>query len=89
MNDKITLKPDQAFSFKKLKAFIEDKQSKIFILKDYVGTRETTLIKLLIDELNKKEYSYLLLASTSRAAKILSNINGYIQLWLAQSINYT
>lgn len=71
----ITLTPDQQHAFDKLMAFI-DSEDKVFILRGYAGTGKTTLVKTLIAELNKREIKCNLLASTGRAAKILSNITG-------------
>jgi ATP-dependent exoDNAse (exonuclease V) alpha subunit len=57
-----------------LKEFIDSAQSRVFILKGYAGTGKTTLLKELIKILQEKKKSFKLLASTGRAAKILSNI---------------
>jgi ATP-dependent exoDNAse (exonuclease V) alpha subunit len=57
-----------------LKEFIDSEQAKVFILQGYAGTGKTTLVKELIKILKAKEKSFKLLASTGRAAKILSNI---------------
>ena len=49
---------------------------RIFILKGYAGTGKTTLIRSLVDYLDEHHFTYRLLASTGRAAKVLSNIVG-------------
>ncbi len=54
--------------------FIDDDSTKILILKGYAGTGKTTMVKRFIAELSKKGAPFVLLASTGRAAKILSNI---------------
>ncbi|HAY72047.1 MAG TPA: helicase [Saprospirales bacterium] len=63
----------QQISFEALKEFAMDKTAKVFILRGYAGTGKTTLvagyIKWLVD--NKKLFN--LLASTGRAAKVLSD----------------
>ena len=38
------------------------------------GTGKTTMLRILVDELTARECNYKLLASTGRAAKIMSNI---------------
>ena len=70
----ITLKPGQQKAFEQIMAFINDPDQRVFILMGYAGTGKTTLMKFLIAELNAKKRPYRLLASTGRAAKILSNI---------------
>ncbi|MCQ2258597.1 MAG: DEAD/DEAH box helicase [Bacteroidaceae bacterium] len=74
-NNSITLTASQQFAFDKLKAFVNS-TDKVFILKGYAGTGKTTLMRTFISELDKKEKMYQLLASTGRAAKILSNATG-------------
>lgn len=73
---KITLKPGQKEAFKKLKDFVASDEQRVFILRGYAGTGKTTLMKFLIRELEAQERPYRLLASTGRAAKILSNMTG-------------
>lgn len=55
--------------------FIET-NDRVFVLRGYAGTGKTTLVKTFIDELSERKHEYKLLASTGRAAKILSNITG-------------
>lgn len=57
--------------------FIRDKEAKIFILCGYAGTGKTTLMKVFIEELKRRNLPFSLLASTGRAAKILSNATGH------------
>ena len=66
----------QQEAFNKMSRFIEDKDAKVFILKGYAGTGKTTMLRKLIDELEKRGEQFSLLASTGRAAKILSNVTG-------------
>lgn len=61
---------------KRLKGFVENSCKRVFILKGYAGTGKTTLMQGLIKWLNEKEKLYALLASTGRAAKILSDKTG-------------
>ncbi len=67
------LKPQQIKAFKSLTSFLIKKDKKIFILKGYAGTGKTTLMSGLIKWLQKKKTPFALLASTGRAAKILSD----------------
>lgn len=72
-NNKITLTKSQQQAFDKLCQFIESTTDRVFILKGYAGTGKTTLMREFIQELQKRELAYQLVASTGRAAKILSN----------------
>lgn len=72
----ITLTKSQQTAFDKLKEFVESSTDKVFILKGYAGTGKTTLMRSFIAELNERGKMYQLLASTGRAAKILSNATG-------------
>lgn len=67
------LKPQQQKAFSALCSFIESKKDKIFILKGYAGTGKTTLMSGLIKRLSEDKIPFALLASTGRAAKILSD----------------
>jgi len=64
----------QQRALEKLNEFITSVDTKIFILKGYAGTGKTTLVKEIIRLLQEKELTFNLIASTGRAAKILSNI---------------
>ncbi|MDC2621682.1 ATP-dependent DNA helicase [Bacteroides ovatus] len=75
-NKKITLKDGQQRAFELLQDFIRNKDKKVFILKGYAGTGKTTMMKVLIEELKRRNLYFSLLASTGRAAKILSNTTG-------------
>lgn len=76
MAKKIILTPGQQRAFLKLMDFMDSPNKKVFILKGYAGTGKTTLMKSLIEEFKKLNKRFYLLASTGRAAKILSNITG-------------
>jgi ATP-dependent exoDNAse (exonuclease V) alpha subunit len=65
------LKPQQQKAFSALCNFIESKSDKVFILKGYAG--KTTLMSGLIKRLSEDKIPFALLASTGRAAKILSD----------------
>ncbi|MCI2108166.1 MAG: ATP-dependent helicase [Bacteroidales bacterium] len=70
----IQLLESQARVLQQIESFIFDSDDRIFISKGYAGTGKTTLMRFLIDYLQKYNRRYRLLASTGRAAKVLSNI---------------
>lgn len=45
-------------------------------MRGYAGTGKTTLVKSFIEELTRRQLDFILLASTGRAAKILTNATG-------------
>ena len=70
---KIELTPHQQQAFEKIKAFVTDKNRDVFVLRGYAGTGKTTLVRFLLDWLeNQGTHLPVLLASTGRAAKVLS-----------------
>ncbi|MCM1079537.1 MAG: AAA family ATPase [Bacteroidales bacterium] len=74
-NKKITLLPCQSNALSQLLKFVNS-DNRVFILKGYAGTGKTTLVKELLSKLATEDCNCLLLASTGRAAKILSNATG-------------
>ena len=72
-NIKLTISQENVL--RQILQFINESSDRIFILKGYAGTGKTTLMRFLIQELEKQERNYRLLASTGRAAKILSNLS--------------
>lgn len=70
------LTSEQEKVFKQLTLFINNPNDKIFILKGYAGTGKTSLMSGLIKHITKKKKTFCLLASTGRAAKILSDKTG-------------
>lgn len=66
------LRPQQQKAFSALCNFIESTSEKVFILKGYAGTGKTTLMSGIIKRLSEDKIPFALLASTGRAAKILS-----------------
>ncbi len=73
MNEKkIKLSNDQQKAMERFETFV-DSDACVFILKGYAGTGKTTIVKEMISRLAKKGHACNLLASTGRAAKILSN----------------
>lgn len=73
MPQQIQLTQAQQTVLEQIKRFITDSNDRVFILKGYAGTGKTTLIKFIAEFLEKKEIMYQLLATTGRAAKVLSN----------------
>lgn len=71
----IKLLPSQQPVFDKLKKFL-DGSDKVFILKGYAGTGKTTIMRFLVQHLDKQHRGYRLLASTGRAAAVLKNNSG-------------
>lgn len=67
------LKPSQKRAFSLLQLFSLNPNSKVFILKGYAGTGKTTLMGGFIKWLDEQKIVFSLLASTGRAAKILSD----------------
>ena len=69
------LTSNQKKAFENFRDFISNDQIKVFILKGYAGTGKTTLIRYFIDEIARQDNAqYTLMASTGRAAKILTNM---------------
>lgn len=74
---KITLTSSQQKALDHFILFLKDTNAKIFILRGYAGTGKTTLTSQFINELEERELPFSLLASTGRAAKILSDVTGH------------
>ena len=90
-NDKFfpfKLNTQQSKIFEELKSFIQTEEDKIFILKGYAGTGKTTLMSGLIKYLKDKKKDFQLLASTGRAAKILSD-KSHVNARTIHSLIYT
>ena len=71
-NKGLALSHDQKNAISLFKKFLDD-DTDAFILQGYAGTGKTTIVKEMISMLKNEECSYSLLASTGRAAKILSD----------------
>ena len=69
----IVLTDSQQVALDSIIVFLENKDDKVFILKGYAGTGKTTMVKAITAEMLKRQISFTLLASTGRAAKILSD----------------
>lgn len=71
----IKLTTSQENVLKQILEFVSNPTERVFILKGYAGTGKTTLMRFLIQELEKVKKDYRLLASTGRAAKVLANLS--------------
>ncbi len=69
----IHLTETQQIALDRMNAFVHSDDKRVFILKGYAGTGKTTLVKALISRMNKDRIPYSLLASTGRAAKVLTD----------------
>lgn len=74
MAKKIELTKGQKEIFNLVKDFANDKAQKVFILKGYAGTGKTTLVKHIVEYFVGKKIQFQLLATTGRAATILTDI---------------
>ncbi|MBC6995252.1 AAA family ATPase [Neolewinella lacunae] len=74
----LQLTPHQQVVFERLQAFISGKEHQVFLLKGYAGTGKTTLVSFLLAHLeaSKAGLTPVLMASTGRAAKVLSRKTG-------------
>jgi ATP-dependent exoDNAse (exonuclease V) alpha subunit len=75
--EKIKLTKGQEKAIIELEKLFYSDTARAFIIKGYAGTGKTTLIKEIISRLGTMGATVVLLASTGRAAKILSNITKY------------
>ena len=73
----IDLTPTQKTAFDKIRFFVENEKDKVFILRGYAGTGKSTIIKGIIEWLQDKDIDFELLASTGRAAKVVSDKTGH------------
>lgn len=67
----------QKEAFDRILEFANDKSKSVFILKGYAGTGKTTMIKVVISELEERGKSVTLMAPTGRAAKVLRQRTGH------------
>jgi GTPase SAR1 family protein len=74
----INLTNDQRQALEKLQAFLESDE-RVFILQGYAGSGKTTMIKGLVDYFQSEKKSFVVMAPTGRAAKILRDKTGYGQ----------
>ncbi|MFB6320457.1 ATP-dependent RecD-like DNA helicase [Saccharicrinis sp. FJH54] len=57
--------------------YLSDNVFSLFLLKGYAGTGKTTVISAFIKTLSQLQQSFVLLAPTGRAAKVLSQMSGF------------
>ncbi|MDC8004114.1 AAA family ATPase [Aureisphaera galaxeae] len=77
----------QDIALKLLAQFIlSETKNETFLLKGYAGTGKTTLIGTLVKNLWKAQKSFVLLAPTGRAAKVISNYSGKQALTIHKKI---
>lgn len=81
----VTYKQDMALKLMAQFVLSEEK-SETFLLKGYAGTGKTTLIGTLVKNLWKAQKSFVLLAPTGRAAKVISNYSGKQALTIHKKI---
>lgn len=68
---------DQEVLIDKLAVFLLNfKHKSLFLLKGYAGTGKTTMVSSLVQILPRLKQSFVLLAPTGRAAKVLANYSG-------------
>jgi tRNA A37 threonylcarbamoyladenosine biosynthesis protein TsaE len=74
----LNLTPHQQSIFHRLKTFVGGTDHQVFLLKGYAGTGKTTLVSFLLEHLEAAEpgVTPVLMASTGRAAKVLSRKTG-------------
>lgn len=69
----LVLTHSQQKVFSRFTDFTRNNSEKVFILRGYAGTGKTTMIRFFISKLKELEKPCTLMASTGRAAKIVSN----------------
>ncbi len=68
---------DQAQAISLLSKFLDGSSAAdTFVLRGYAGTGKTSLVRAIVRSLAKTKQSYLLMAPTGRAAKVLSSYTG-------------
>jgi ATP-dependent exoDNAse (exonuclease V) alpha subunit len=70
------LTTDQERAYRAILDFLHQQDSQIFVLTGYAGTGKTTLIRRVLEDMETQERPCRLLATTGRAAKVLSEKTG-------------
>jgi len=83
----LTLKQDVTLQLLS-KFILSNNSNEIFLLKGYAGTGKTTLTSTLVKNLWKAKKSFVLLAPTGRAAKVISNYSGREAFTIHKKIYY-
>ncbi|MCH9659829.1 MAG: AAA family ATPase [Bacteroidetes bacterium] len=82
-----TVTPKQDVALQLLSKFVLSEEKNLtFLLKGYAGTGKTTLIGTLVKNLWKAQKSFVLLAPTGRAAKVITNYSGKQALTIHKKI---
>ncbi len=76
----------QWVAIQKLSVFFESNDEQVFVLQGYAGTGKTTLLKGVLDYLDSLKRPYRLMASTGRAARVLTNKTGRTATTIHSSI---
>lgn len=76
-HNNLQLNKGQQYAYDQIMDFVANDTSQVFILRGYAGTGKTTLMKRIIQAFAEQSVNFRLLASTGRAAKILSDLTGY------------
>lgn len=67
---------DQEEALHQLDRFLRSPDQEVFILKGYAGTGKTSIIKAVADELDALGRSFVLMAPTGKAAKVIKSYTG-------------
>lgn len=73
----IELNTEKQTALERLKEFVSGTYSQAFVLSGFAGTGKTTLVKFLAQYCREQKIPFTLLASTGRAAKVLSKKSGF------------
>lgn len=76
----------QWVAIQKLSVFFDSAEEQVFVLQGYAGTGKTTLLKGVLDYLDSIKRPYRMMASTGRAARVLSNKTGRTATTIHSSI---
>lgn len=77
MSTKPTLNSDQKAAFKAIQKFLDHPSANVFVLKGYAGTGKTFLMQQVGLWLAEAKKTFILLASTGRAASVLKGKTGF------------
>ena len=76
----------QWVAIQKLSVFFDSAVEQVFVLQGYAGTGKTTLLKGVLDYLDSVKRPYRMMASTGRAARVLTNKTGRTATTIHSSI---
>jgi hypothetical protein len=81
----LQLTSDQELALAQLESFLQS-TCQVFMLKGYAGSGKTTILKGLVDYLQKNDKRYTLMAPTGRAAKVIREKTGHHATTIHKSI---